>query len=281
MEMKRFEAVAAELEQALAELEIAHQSPAERLRQVTALVDKAMSGVQKQVLAGDFTSAAEEILFFKIIKPRIYAIRLYEHLLYRFLTNRPQGTEDMIRQYDQAELLATIRELQADSFHYQYYKSGASQLDSLYFLRGASGGDIPVIVLNEAIPGFSTPLDFTFARFIAYEHFQEHILGLMAGNYSVPMVMAGQPAKDLRWTGESINLVELAYGIWLTGQVNHGNASVSQIVEWLEVNLQVNIGLAFRRWSAISHRKRISVTKFIDQMKAAILKRLDDENGLR
>jgi len=58
------------------------------------------------------------------------------------------------------------------------------------------------------------------------------------------------------------------------------NATITEIIEWLEVNLQVKIGLAYRRWFSISKRKRVSQTKYIDQLKEAIEKRLDDENGI-
>jgi hypothetical protein len=86
---------------------------------------------------------------------------------------------------------------------------------------------------------------------------------------------------ELQWTGETINLAELAYGIWLTGQVNNGNATITEIMEWLEIHLHVKIGVPFRRWFSISKRKRISLTKYIDQIKAAILKRVDEENGMK
>jgi hypothetical protein len=81
----------------------------------------------------------------------------------------------------------------------------------------------------------------------------------------------------LKWTGESINLVEIAYGIWLTGQVNHGQASITEIVEFLEKALRVRIGKSHRRWQSIASRKRLSYTKFLDECKTAIEKRVDEE----
>jgi RteC protein len=279
MDIKRFEKSLSELEQELSVFEGQDYAAAERWRQALPMIDKVIGGIKEKVLANEFAVESEEIYFFKHIKPKLYALRLYENLLYRFNANLPTGTDEMLRQYYQQELLANIRELQTDGYHYQYYKSGSRELDAAYFLRSGTGGDIPVIELNEALPGFSTPLDFTFARFMAYERMQEHVLGLLAG--SVHLIKKTTDKNTLKWTGESINLVELAYGIWLTGQLNNGNASISQIVEWLEINFQVNIGLAYRRWWSISKRKRISVTKFIDQMKAAVLKRVDEENGMK
>jgi hypothetical protein len=83
----------------------------------------------------------------------------------------------------------------------------------------------------------------------------------------------------MRWTGESISLVELAYGIWLTGQVNNGQVSITEIVEFLEVVFRVRVGKPHRRWQSIASRKRLSYTKYLDECKAAVEKRLDEEMG--
>jgi len=154
-------------------------------------------------------------------------------------------------------------------------------LDNRYFLRDAKGGDLPVLELIDPYPGFSTPLDHSFAKFIAYERLQELLLELLTDLISEPFPdgKKKEKSKRIKWTGEAINLVEIAYGIWLTGQINNGNASITEIIGWMETNFHAKIGLAYRRWSAISSRKRISVTKFLDKMKEAILKRLDEENG--
>ena len=66
---------------------------------------------------------------------------------------------------------------------------------------------------------------------------------------------------------------------FLFGQINDGNASITQIITWLENHLHIKIGRAHRRWETIAARKRLSLTKFLDQMTESIRKRLDDENG--
>lgn len=80
-------------------------------------------------------------------------------------------------------------------------------------------------------------------------------------------------------TGETINLVEIAYGIWLTGQVNNGNASISEIVLWLERHFEVRVGKAHRRWQNIAGRKRLAPFRYMDEMKEALVKRLEEEWG--
>jgi RteC protein len=268
-----------ELQTELALLDGMNSEPLERLQHALPMINRIIADVKTLVVNEGFSSEKAEIHFFKRIKPQLYAAQIYEVIYYNLCTQTPVGTSEMIRDFYKEELSQVARLFRLDAFHYQYFRTKAIELDHLYFLRNANPPLPPVLELIDPAPGFSTALDYVFGKFIAYERLQEHLVNLLAGT---PVVIRSFTKKgDLRWTGESINLVELAYGIWLTGQVNNGNASVSEIVEWLESHLQVNIGTAFRRWSSISRRKRISQTKYIDQLKDAILKRLDDENGLK
>ncbi|HVY74379.1 MAG TPA: RteC domain-containing protein [Puia sp.] len=122
---------------------------------------------------------------------------------------------------------------------------------------------------------FSTKCDYLFANFLAYEKVQEYLI-----NELYPASEHAVPGKALTWTGESVNLVKLAYVIYLTGQINNEQATIAEIIQWLEKQLYADVGNAYRGWHAISNTKRVTPTKFIDQMQEAINKRLDDENDL-
>jgi hypothetical protein len=73
-----------------------------------------------------------------------------------------------------------------------------------------------------------------------------------------------------------VNLVELIYGIYYTGQINNGTATLAGIVQWFELNLEVKIGRPHRHFIDITRRKRLAITKFMDQMRTAILQKIDD-----
>lgn len=281
MENKLYEKVLAELEQELFVLEDAEILPLERLRQALPLISKITNEVKASVLKDGFDSPANEIHFFKSMKPRLYGLQLWEMLFYDIATRTPAGTKEMVKAFYEQELIQVFRLLNNNSFHYQYYRTGATELDHLYFLRNAKPSDIPVLELNDPYPGFSTALDYSFAKFIAYERLRDYLLDLIAGLYGETKVAAADGKMPVvRWTGDTINLVELGYGIWLTGQVNNGDAGVAEIIQALEYAFQVNVGRAYRRWQSISQRKRVSPVKYINQMREAIKKRLDDGNGL-
>lgn len=258
--------------------------PLEQLKASIDLIQKNLKELKERIIKQSFADQTEEIYFFKKIKPVLYSDKIFEFEKYQIEFNKPKGTTGTIITYYQAELKYLERFFKLNSFYYQYYRSGFVELDHLYFLRSTSLTANFMHEVQDDDPEFSTPLDYLFAKFIAYERLQEmivqQIMMLQAPN---GFNIAGKEknANSLQWTGDSINLVEIAYGIWLTGQVNNGNASISEIIRWLESAFKVNIGRAHRRWTEISQRKRSSYTKFIDRMKESVLERIDNELGVR
>ena len=169
-----------------------------------------------------------------------------------------------------------------NNFHYQYFKNGFTELDNAYFRRNSPQLTIPIIGIPVQINEFWPPMSYLFAKFLAYENVQHYILEqiseLKTPNLMNSLSVNSGHDMEMKWTGDAINIIEVAYGIWLTGQLNNGNATLTQIVRWLESNLKVTIGNIQSRFAEIGSRKRLSPTKFLDQMKNAILKRIDNNN---
>jgi hypothetical protein len=72
------------------------------------------------------------------------------------------------------------------------------------------------------------------------------------------------------WTGDPINLGEIAHGIHLTGQLNNGTAGIAEIFRWLEDKLHVTLGKPAKKFAQIKKRKRLARTKYLDEMKDQI-----------
>lgn len=253
-------------------------SPLERLKQALLLTSEAISEIKKDVLENGFAMVDDEIYFFKSVKPSFYALQRYEVDRYNIVVNAPVGTSEMVKGYYEQELLYIIRFFKLHAFHYQYFRTGARELDNQYFMRDGKPGDIPVLEGFDPFPGFSTPLDYLFSKFIAYERLQLELIDKLTELYSNKP--AAKSAPKLKWTGDTINLVEIAYGIWLTNQINNGQASMSEITRFLEEIFAVHIGDPNRRWQDITRRKSISPTKFLDLTISEINKRIDNERSL-
>jgi hypothetical protein len=252
-----------------------------RLIQALKITDEAEAAVNNLGENLQFADEKEKVQFFKQFKPELLACRLEEVMRYHIHRNVPIGTNESKLKYYEDELKARKSFFRMNSFHYQYFKSGLSDLDRIYFLSDARPLLVPVADLSESGTEFSTPMTFLFSKFIAYEHIQYYILEQIAQitHPELQQSKTNNQTFELKWTGDSVNMVELAYGIWLTGQLNNGNASLNQIVRWLESSLHVSIGIIQRRFNEIERRKRLSFTKFIDQMKDAILKKIDSGNS--
>ena len=270
----------AELQNEIGRLDSISCDAVARLKITLPLISQTISDLRKEVLQNGFACEADEIYFFKHIKPQFYALQIYEVDLYNVLMNKPAGTSEMLRDYYEQELLYIIRLYRIHAFHYQYFRMFATELDGPYFTRAGKPAVIPVLEGIDIDPGFTTPLDYLFAKFIAAGRYQEYLLEQLSGQIRLPAKPARQ-APQLRWTGETINLVEIAYGIWLTRQLNDGEASVSEIVRFLEEIFGIRIGDAHRRWQEIAQRKSISPTKYLDLMISEITQRIDNERNAR
>lgn len=259
-------------------------SPIDRLTSSLHLIQDTSKNLKDLVEANSFGTPQEEIIFFKRIKPMLYSFKIFEIDLYQFSLKIPIGDDQDIMAYYREELQEIQRFFKLNVFHYKYYLLGLSDLDNLYFLRNAV---VPVGLIHEMPEqdaNFSSSHDYLFAKFLAYERLQMHILNeiKVLNNLVLPGASSNSDESErLKWTGEAINLVEVAYGIWLTGQLNNGNASITEIISWFEDKLQIKIGRAYRRWTEISNRKRISSTKYIDTIRDSIHKRIDDEYALK
>lgn len=73
----------------------------------------------------------------------------------------------------------------------------------------------------------------------------------------------------------------MAYGIYQTAQVNNGKIGLAELVRKFEKVFNVNIGRPYRRFSEIKQRKRLSRTKYLDEMVKSINKKIDDEDAFR
>ncbi|QJD95964.1 hypothetical protein HH214_08785 [Mucilaginibacter robiniae] len=260
---------------------VAHQdkSGLDRLRSVLARTEQAVKEL-RQLAAVYKEDPVQLIQLLKFVRPEIESYGIEEGLLYHLISNQPIATPGLQIRYYEEELTALQATLRLHAFYYQYYKNGFSELDELYFLPGNYRLSLPVpdVPLTE---NDSTPVSYLFARFRAIERLQrfiaEEISRLERQDLYGVNVRVNHGAS-LKWTGELVNVVELAYGIWLTGQLNNGNASLNQIVRWLEGSLDVSLGIIQRKFTEIQRRKRYSVTKYLDRMKKAIIQKIEEEN---
>ncbi|MDO3641262.1 RteC domain-containing protein [Mucilaginibacter sp. L3T2-6] len=67
------------------------------------------------------------------------------------------------------------------SFLYQYFQLDSTDMDAVFFVRGAHPKDVLVPDVPDLDPEFSTACDHAWARFMANDRLQEWILAEMRG----------------------------------------------------------------------------------------------------
>jgi len=260
------------------------------LKELSGIADLKKVGVKSPVLIGErvrssisllkahfkanpFTDKRSEILFFKYEKPAFIAEFIYAQELYTIETNRPLAGRELTEAYYAHELSFIKRFFDQYRYLYQYFQLDGTEFDELYFSRGSQALDVTVPVAPDFDPEFSTPGDFLFAKFIAYERLQDYLAGIL---YGAQYAGKSEPGVPMRWTGDVVNLVELIYGLNLTGQLNQGNVSLNEMVRWAEDLFGVKIGVIQRRFAETQGRKRIGYTKFLDLMRTSVQQKIDE-----
>lgn len=255
--------------------------PVRKLTGALAAISAAVSKLQRFITETPFASIDDEIQFFKYDKPAFIAEQFYSMEIFTIETARPLNDLAMLKTFYQQELRYIDRFLEQNKFLFAYYQNDMNVIDHLLFVRGAKPTDIPVPDILGLDPLFNTCCDNLFAKFMAFERLRDYLVNEILELDELPQGLKRGTSHGLKFTGETINLAEVAYGLWLTGQFNDGNASVAEIFRWLEDSLGISIGRSHRRWTEISGRTTLSPTKFIDRIQEAIRERIDEELRLR
>jgi hypothetical protein len=275
------ETIYAELEDELEQIKGSMQKSVKKLSDSIFVVTGKMNVLRKFVSDHPFETQDEEIHFFKHIKPRFYCWYVYLLEEHAVVSAEPNGPDQEVRDYYLRELSFIRRYFSQNEFLYQYYLNEETVKDDKYFLRENL---IPLQLINGVLvidPEFSTNEDYAFAKFKAYELLQRFIINRIKLLYQAPdsMLLAELlTGKNRRWTGDKVNLIEIAYGIYYTGQMNDGKAEIGDIVSWLENSLQIDLGRAYRKFIDIRRRKTLSYTKYLDDMRESIHRKIEESN---
>jgi len=150
---------------------------ADSLQIVKAKLAKVASHLKKE----PFTNQLQEVTYFKELSPRFYSCWIFAIAAYQLELHKPCGTLETCRSYLEEELRIIQRYFNQNAFYYHYYKSGATELDSVCFVRGKQMESIPISEIHLTDNDLSTSFDLLFAKFIAYERLQGLIVSMLNG----------------------------------------------------------------------------------------------------
>ncbi|RZM23537.1 MAG: hypothetical protein EOO88_25820 [Pedobacter sp.] len=276
---KKCEGLSAQLMDDLEKVESKGLGCFEKLKAYLNLVSDCLGRMKELVLSDGFSSQAEEIEFFKQLKPKVYGLLVFASERYAMESASALLIGRLDRFY-KGQLAFIARFFRQHEFMYQYYRLGQVEMDGVYFVRGQRPSGVLGIDVPELDISFSTYGDYLFAKFIGYERLQNLILSEMQGyGSSKGEVVRSKKGKSLKWTGDATNLIEILYGVFETKQFNQGEVDISDLVDVFSEVFEVNLSNYFQRFATIKRRKLVSKTRFLDQMRDAVAKRIDDADA--
>lgn len=217
----------------------------------------------------DFKDEQEEIYFFKEVKPYLCSYLIYYRKVYNLEMNRPVGSIEVQQDYLLRELDRIYDFQQKRQDFYRYFRSGATNLDSIYFMRGKIDMELYLETFYyERDPMFSTNCDFKVARVLANDMLQAFIQDeLKALNAEDGVDLHN---VHLSWELKKTYLIELLYALDTVGAF--GKLALNRLIAFTEHILRIELG---NNSSAFSEMKtRNQATPFLDLMKESLLRRM-------
>ena len=159
-----------------------------------------------------FKNDAEEIHFFRIIKPQILGKLIYYNKIYRIETSCPVSNGKMYYSYFSTQLANLKRDYSehvCNSDFYRYYRSGRTDRDETYFNRGnINYHDGLNSIVFEIDPAFSTFYDYKVARIISNDLLYTYLLTKINPDENPDVILQNsESTKDIFWTDSKNALI--------------------------------------------------------------------------
>ena len=229
--------------------------------QAIQLISKTLRLLRKAVQNRGFETSADEIHFFKHIKPQVTGHLIFYRQLFDIEAKRIVSSDEEVEWYI-TEKKKVFNLLMKDSIEFvYYYQNKYTHMDKQYFIRDVYRVPLPyqnTDALHD--PEFTTPYDHIAAKLIAKDMFYKFLLK--------PLQKSTEELKSskLKWTGTKLDLVELIYSIQASGTVNKGDAGLKDICSAFETIFQIEIGDLYRAFHAITSRKTEQI-KYVNRLK--------------
>ena len=227
-----------------------------------------------------FENKAQEIAFFRDIKPKVASKLIYYNEVFAIATNKPVGSNKSLRKFYNAELKKLEIFFENNSDFYKYYRSGNRCFDKVYFIRGKHKIKLTLdSYYFQADHRFSTSHDYKVAQIIANEMLKNFIENELKAIDSTSTPPETESTKSLMWTGSKVALTELIYALHTSSVLNNGKDDLKETVQRFETVFNIDLGQYSRVFIEIRNRKA-DRAKFLNELKDVLINKMDqfDQN---
>ena len=242
----------------LAEISLSGEPLLEQYRASIKVSKKAMNKLKNYISSYAFESVAEEVNFFKEIKPKFYSKYIYFINIHNYLLQKPTGGQNIQQDYIHMHLAEIKTFFDHNRLFYAYYRSGMTQLDDIYYTRG--GFDVHAELEDfEEDEKYSTSHDYKLSKLIANEKLQDYLnieIAKLNGDIIVPEGQKIFPFPHPKWTASQTDAAELLYSLQTSCAVNNGNIEISELVAIWEFIFQMEINEPYHKLLDIVKRQK-------------------------
>jgi hypothetical protein len=265
------------LDHQLSEIFASNDAPIDQHRAAVLVCKKAMSKLKNYMSSYAFESLADEVHFFKEVKPQFYSRYIYHINIYNFLLQRPTGSDTIQQDYIHMHLAELKTFFDHNRAFYAYDRSGMTQLDESYYTRG--GFDVHAEIEDfEEDEQYSTSHDYKRSKLLAIERFRDYLNRELARQQAGPQALL-QPIKPAQWTATQTDAVELIYALKASGAVNNGNIDIAELVQIFEYAFTIELKEYYHKYTDITRRKK-DLPVFLHKLRDGLLRWIDDKMGL-
>jgi hypothetical protein len=241
---------------------------------------KTLSALQKQVDKEDFEDATSEIDFFRNIKPFPMSYLIYFTEVRSCELSLPKAGNSYKVRFLKKEIKKINKFFSANNSFVNYMEQNHNYLDHEFFSReGKRDFSFSPSINYYQNPEFSTSHDMLWAKIQALYRFIHYIREKLeriqpgsSGNFR-----ERQP-KLLVWSGSKVSLVEIIYGLYQQGDINHGTVDLKTIVSAFEDFFNIKLDNYYKTYSEMKARKDPR-TKYLYQIASDLEAKMrqDDE----
>ncbi|EJL74339.1 RteC domain-containing protein [Chryseobacterium populi] len=243
-------------------------------RRMTLLLNELLQKLKEHVIKYGFEDPEDEIEFFRTLKPMVTGKLLYYNKLFRIETGRPIEMGNVGKKYFKSRLSKLesyyTKNISVSDF-YRYYRSGRSDKDRSYFVRGQ-------IDLHEGLRSrvfetdirFSTYYDYEVARIIErdllYEYLHFRIEGFRERSEMPDLRSFGK--EKMLWTESKNALIELIYALHVSESIGYGKLGIRQITSLFQILFDIQLGDVHHAFHRMKYRRNES--PYLDRLKSSL-----------
>jgi hypothetical protein len=249
--------------------------------EMTLYLQNLLFSVKTFITEEGFKNDAEEIHFFRTIKPQILGKLIYYNKIYRIETSCPVSNGKMYYSYFSTHLANLKRDYSehvCNSDFYRYYRSGRTDRDHTYFKRGnINYHDGLNSIVFEIDSSFSTFYDYKVSRIISNELLYTYLLTKINPDETPDAILQNsESTKDVFWTDSKNALIELVYALYASGAISHGKIGIRKISLIFQILFRVPLGDLHHAFHRMKTRTG-SRTAFLDQLKSSLEEYMDKD----